>query len=711
MADNEKCNCSIGVLMNQLSDFSMQYASAAHSICDSEKDICPFDLKNKQYEDLSLEEKKCLLSIYDGYCLTLQMDGYHEADEESKIKLIQEFLDENRSFFHREEERIMYTEFFRRLQYKTQVMINSASDDQRTRLLHSLEVQKISRKISIGLRANYELAETIAIAHDIGHAPFGHAGEHAINDYLENNMAGAFSHAIQSVKVIDFLCSHRKLKEYRIRGLGVSDYVLEGVLKHDADTFSENVARAKFRLQYDCESLYKPVGVTEADILARYTENKVYIGGIESQIVHWADKIAYMGHDWEEFVSVDLLEVMLSRINKMVIELDHYVHHWDNPMFEFVTPKEEAVLKEFNDVYDRFRKYYYSDGYTEDNKNDAEFVKRLKALWKQLEGILDLCDDSPSVILLFSKEQYEILYSFFKIAWAWIVLTKRMPRKVSGKMDLIFVIYKYLVETTAHRTVPALVNVLIESSKEAIKELEDKEISIDREKLISACNENWRKKQESFGETTKSLDKKTAYKDSLIVRFYGEYCIAAKYVNDFIYSQYIRSTRIKFMTQKAQQIIECLMEYFHNHDEMLPIKQRNRIVFEQNLTDKRNKIQELLIEYYMDYFKNHCKPNAIAFNKEFFDKFFKRYFKGKVSEKYEKRLEGFEKLEDKEQRKLLKNIFRDCRGIIDDVIKLRVIADYVSGMTDRLAEKKYNEIKSSTTSWTKEFTEKGTFNV
>ena len=104
----------------------------------------------------------------------------------------------------------------------------------------------------------------------------------------------------------------------------MSDYVLEGVLKHDADTFSENVARAKFRLQYDCESLYKPVGVTEADILARYTENKVYIGGIESQIVHWADKIAYMGHDWEEFVSVDLLEVMLSRINKMVIELDHY---------------------------------------------------------------------------------------------------------------------------------------------------------------------------------------------------------------------------------------------------------------------------------------------------------------------------------------------------------------------------------------------------
>lgn len=702
MSDNEKCKCSIGILMKQMEKFSTEYASAAHSICNSEEGICPFDLKNKEYDDLSLEEKKRLLSIYDDYCLTLQMDGYREADEESKIRLIQEFLDENRSFFRREEERIMYTESFRRLQYKTQVMINSASDDQRTRLLHSLEVQKISRKLSIGLKANYELAETIALAHDIGHAPFGHAGEHAINDYLEKNMAGAFSHALQSVKVIDFLCSHRKLKEYRIRGLGVSDYVLEGVLKHDADSFSENVARPKYRLQYDCETLYKPVGLKKSD-LDVFGENKVYIGGIESQIVHWADKIAYMSHDWEEFVSVDLLEVMLSRIDKMVIELDHYLNNWDKPQYEFVTSTEETVLKEFNDIYNRFRTYYYSDKYKENSKHDVEFVEHLKKVWQKLETIVGLCNDTPCLILLFSKEQYEILHSFFKIAWAWIVLTKRMPRKVSGKIDLIFVIYKYLSETTAHRTVPALVNSLIGTSKEEIMKASKGDDKFSRDDLIHYCNDCWKKKQDSFDHSTKNMEKKIGFKDSLIIKYNGENAVAAKYVNDFIYSQYIDSTRIKFMTQKARRIVYRLMSFFHQYPEMLPIKQRKRIEFEINFTQKRNGIRDLLVEYYIDFLRNHRSEKGQTAVLSII----KKYAPNCDKTKYENLFE----LNEEEQRNLLKNIFQDNREIINNVIRLRVIADYVSGMTDRLAEKKYNEIVSSTTSWTKEFSEKGTFNV
>ena len=701
MGEKNICNCSIGILMKQLGEFTKEYASVSGSICDKDKGICPFELKDKDYDVMTAEEKACLLSIYDRFCLTLQMDNYYDIDDKIKIDLIKEFLDENRSFFHREEERIMYTEAFRRLQYKTQVMINSASDDQRTRLLHSLEVQKISRKLSIGLQANYELAETIALAHDIGHAPFGHAGEHAINDYLEKNLAGAFSHALQSVKVVDFLCSHRKLKQYRIRGLGVSDYVLEGILKHDADSFSENVARPKYRLQYDCETLYKPVGIQNN--LTTLGENRVCIGGIESQIVHWADKIAYMSHDWEEFVSVDLLEVMLSRINKMFIELDHYLINWDKPQYAFVTSTEETVLKEFNQHYEDFRNYFYSDEYKEDDIHDTEFVNLLKIVWEQLERILNLCNETPCLILLFSKEQYETLYSFFKIAWAWIVLTKRMPRKVSGKMDLIFVIYKYLGETTAHRTVPVLVNTLIKTSNVEIKKASSGKESLSREELILYCNNCWKSKQNTFNNTTKSMDKKQAFKDSLIIKYNGEYAIAAKYVNDFIYSQYIYSTRIKFMTQKARRIICRLMGFFHQHPEMLPIKQRKRIEFEINLKKKRNSIRDLLIEYYMDF----LHTNNTEYGKNTVFSIFKKYASNCDKANYESLFE----LKPEEQRKLLKNIFQDYREIINNVIRLRVIADYVSGMTDRLAEKKYNEIVSSTTSWTKEFSEKGTFNV
>lgn len=702
MSVNEKINCAMEISM-KLKEFTADYASATSLLCDNDKRICPFDLKDKDYKTMSPEEKECLLKIYDDFCLTLQMDNYKDIDEVTKVDLIKEFLDENRSFFHREEERIMYTEAFRRLQYKTQVMINSASDDQRTRLLHSLEVQKISRKISIGLRANYELAETIALAHDIGHAPFGHAGEHAINDYLEDHMAGAFSHALQSVKVIDFLCSHRKLKEYRIRGLGVSDYVLEGVLKHDADAFSENIAKPKYRLQYNCESLYKPVGISEEDVLAQFKENEVYIGGIESQIVHWADKIAYMSHDWEEFVSVDLLEVMLSRINKMVIELDHYLNNWDAPQYEFVTPTEETALKEFNCSYLDFRNYYYSENYKEDDANDDKFKNHLKTVWEQLEKIISLCDDTPSLMLLFSKEQYEILHSFFKIAWAWIVLTKRTPRKVSGKLDLIFVIYKYLCETTAHRTVPALVNSLIETSNEEIKKASNGNKNFSRKDLIIYCNDRWEKNKNSFDETTKSFVKKMAYKDSLLVKYNGDYAVAAKYVNDFIYSQYIDSTRIKFMTQKAKQIVKHLMDFFHEHPEMLPIKQRKRIEFEINFTQKRNSIRDLLVEYYIDFLQNNHSVKGKETVFSIFEKHAPNCEKEKYNPLFDLKKEG--------QQKLLKNVFQDYREIINDVIRLRVIADYISGMTDRLAEKKYNEIFSSTTSWTKEFSEKGTFNV
>ena len=182
--------------------------------------------------------------------------------------------------------------------------------------MHSLDVEKISRKIAIALGANCQLAETIAIGHDIGHTPFGHAGEYAIRDYLEEHFAGSFSHAIQGVKVLDFLCSHRTLKPLGIRGLGISKHVLEGVLKHDTDSFSEDISSAAYRLQYDCSDLFIPVGYDN--------ENKfqgVLLGGIETQIVCWADKIAYMSHDWEEFVSMGYLEKMLNRVNMIIIQM------------------------------------------------------------------------------------------------------------------------------------------------------------------------------------------------------------------------------------------------------------------------------------------------------------------------------------------------------------------------------------------------------
>lgn len=395
-------------LSDQLSVFVNGY-SLKYPSCFSKKlcDICPYQMSYNEMKELSDNDKSKLIEFFNEFNITPQDIKNEEIQDEHKLKLLSEFLDKNRTMFRREEERIIYTKEFRRLQYKTQVMVNSASDDQRTRLLHSLEVQKIGRKIAIALKANYELVEVIAIAHDIGHAPFGHAGEHAINNYLNNKMAGSFSHALQSVKVIDSLASQRTLKPMGLKGLGISDFVLEGVLKHDSDSFSDNLSSAAYRLQYECSNLYKPLGLTN---YKKYKDNKVYIGGIESQIVCMADKIAYMSHDWEEFVTVDLLEVMLSRVNAIIIQLDDFVEHKDSNKYDFIQNIERNDLISINKSFYDLKKFFYSEDY---NSNFKSFVDKLKNLIYILDNTVNQQEKYPSSYVLFSKEQYKLLRSFF----------------------------------------------------------------------------------------------------------------------------------------------------------------------------------------------------------------------------------------------------------------------------------------------------------
>lgn len=593
-----KCHCYAAILANQINEFVNPYALQYPVFsCQDGCDICPYVLKKKAIEKLTTNEKAALLDLYHAYSITPKNIAGEDLTDEQRIGLICEFLDENRTLFHREEERIIYTEAFRRLQYKTQVMINSASDDQRTRLLHSLEVQKISRKIAVALKANYELAETIAIAHDIGHAPFGHAGEYAIRDYLEKKMAGSFSHALQSVKVIDYLCSHRTLKTYGGKGLGISDYVLEGVLKHDSDSFMGNIASSAYRLQYNCPELYKPVGISD-DF---YKDETVYIGSIESQIVCWADKIAYMSHDWEEFVAVGLLEIMLSRINSITIHLHGFISNQQNTCYNYIADTEKRNLIELNNALERLKKTFYIKSYldTYDSENDS-FVNALKKLINRIEYICKQQKCKPENYVFFSSEQYQILKSFFKAAWAWIEITKQKPKKIGGKMDIIFIIHKYLCDTTSHRTVPALIDALISGSKE---KLMGTDFILSRRDQIKKCNQEWISKQKSISKSANHNNAKDRLRSSFAVSFSKKVSEPVKYINEFIYEQYIYSTRIKFMTSKANKIIEGLFDFYYKNPEMLPLKYRKIIELEYGLPKKNRDTKILLEDYYFTRIK------------------------------------------------------------------------------------------------------------
>src|SRR6266705_161155 len=131
-----------------------------------------------------------------------------------------------RTEYQRDRDRVIHSRAFRRLEYKTQVFLNGTGDHLRTRLTHTMEVAAISRNISRALRLNEDLAETIALAHDLGHSPFGHKGEAALNRLMKGN--GGFEHNRQSLRVVEEL----EQKYPRFPGLNLTWEVREGLVKH-----------------------------------------------------------------------------------------------------------------------------------------------------------------------------------------------------------------------------------------------------------------------------------------------------------------------------------------------------------------------------------------------------------------------------------------------------------------------------------------------
>lgn len=180
-------------------------------------------------------------------------------------RVIKEAEDETRFVFQRDRDRIIHTQAFRRLKHKTQVFVSGHGDHYRTRITHTLEVAQISRDMARTLRLNEDLAEAIALAHDLGHTPFGHAGEEAMNECMQP-YGKRFEHNEQSLRIVTML----EDRTTKYAGLNLSIEILEGLMKH--------------RTTYD-----KP---EHADI--------VRAPSLEAQIVNLADEIAYTAHDTDD---------------------------------------------------------------------------------------------------------------------------------------------------------------------------------------------------------------------------------------------------------------------------------------------------------------------------------------------------------------------------------------------------------------------------
>ena len=142
----------------------------------------------------------------------------------SNGRLIRELVSKYRTPFQRDRDRIIHSASFRRLKHKTQVFVNTEGDHYRTRLTHSMEVAQIARSVARYLSLNEDLVETISLAHDLGHAPFGHAGEETLNEQMESY--GGFDHNLQTLRIVMFL----ENKYLKFSGLNLSIETLEGLL-------------------------------------------------------------------------------------------------------------------------------------------------------------------------------------------------------------------------------------------------------------------------------------------------------------------------------------------------------------------------------------------------------------------------------------------------------------------------------------------------
>ena len=230
-----------------------------------------------------------------------------QFSSESRGRVHEEEPPEFRTQYQRDRDRVIHSRAFRRLEYKTQVFLNGTGDHLRTRLTHTMEVAAIARNIARALRLNEDLTETIALAHDLGHSPFGHKGETALDRLMKDH--GGFEHNRQSLRIVEWL----EQKYPQFAGLNLTWEVREGLAKH-ATSFDHPGQRQGFRARSP---------------------------SLEAQVANLADEITYYSHDLDDGLTARLLSEN---------QLRREVEAWRQAA--------RRVTRQFGQLPDESRRYY-----------------------------------------------------------------------------------------------------------------------------------------------------------------------------------------------------------------------------------------------------------------------------------------------------------------------------------------------------------------
>lgn len=241
---------------------------------------------------------------------SIELAPYAVDKHNSRGRVVQEEAPLGRSEFQRDRDRIIHSTAFRRLEYKTQVFVNHEGDLFRTRLTHSIEVAQIGRSIARRLHLNEDLVEAIALAHDLGHTPYGHAGQDALNSCMQGH--GGFEHNLQSLRVVD----HLEDRYAAFDGLNLTFETREGILKNCA---LNNAAE---------------LGEVGERFLKKQRPS------LEAQITNLADEIAYNNHDVDDGLRSGLITL------EQLVEVKLFASHLDKVHADYPNLEPRRAIHE-----------------------------------------------------------------------------------------------------------------------------------------------------------------------------------------------------------------------------------------------------------------------------------------------------------------------------------------------------------------------------
>jgi len=305
-----------------------------------------------------------------------------------------------RTPYQRDRDRIIHSSSFRRLKHKTQVFVNTEGDHYRTRLTHSMEVSQIARTLARSLSLNEDLCETLSLSHDLGHTPFGHAGEEVLSECMNN--FGGFDHNIQTLRIVTLI----EKKYYGFNGLNLTIETLDGLVKHNGPVKDLR--------------LYKKI------LNSDFFNNKIYFRkfpSLESQVASISDDIAYNNHDLEDGLRAGLFTIkQLSSIPLISNLINKHLKNIKNFKKEIIISQivrdlinlmVNDVIKTTNQNLKRNNPQSIKDIYNQD-RFIVEFSSKMKNIDRQIKEFLKLNMYNHKSVVVNTNKGKKIINDLFR---------------------------------------------------------------------------------------------------------------------------------------------------------------------------------------------------------------------------------------------------------------------------------------------------------